>query len=73
MADAAGIAVSRAGPVSYPHLDVYKRQALLLAIVALMLVSAYTILAFMRSDAALDRGDPAAALRARPDLSLIHI
>lgn len=43
------------------------RVALLLAIVALMLVSAYTILAFMRSDAALDRGDPAAALRARPD------
>ena len=43
------------------------RVALLSAAMGLVLASAYTILSVMRSDAALDRGDPVMALRARPD------
>ncbi|QIL20502.1 hypothetical protein [Thermomonas sp. HDW16] len=43
------------------------RIAVLAGVVMLALILACTILAIIRSDAALDRGDPAAALRARPD------
>ena len=42
------------------------RGGLLAGVAALSLLAASQILALMRSDAALDRGDPAAALRLRP-------
>jgi len=43
------------------------RVGLLLVIVGLAALAGWQILGIMRSDAALDRGDPAAALRWRPD------
>ena len=43
------------------------RSGLLLGTVVLAALAAWNIVGIMRSDAALDRGDPAAALRWRPD------